>query len=73
MSRKQKKVNEEVRAGPSGQSVASSQPGPAERRQMQLRALLADKQRELEALLNKEVSKRNIMKYLLPLCPSVYF
>ncbi|CAH0628846.1 unnamed protein product [Chrysodeixis includens] len=47
VSRK-KKVNEEVRAGPSGQ------PGPAERRQMQLRALLADKQRELEALLNKE-------------------
>ncbi|XP_050342182.1 putative mediator of RNA polymerase II transcription subunit 26 isoform X4 [Nymphalis io] len=38
--RKQKKVNEA---------------GPAERRQMQLRALLADKQRELEALLNKEV------------------
>ncbi|XP_026491275.2 putative uncharacterized protein DDB_G0282133 isoform X4 [Vanessa tameamea] len=37
--RKQKKVNEA---------------GPAERRQMQLRALLADKQRELEALLNKE-------------------
>ncbi|XP_047023771.1 putative uncharacterized protein DDB_G0282133 isoform X1 [Helicoverpa zea] len=48
VSRKQKKVNEEVRAGPSGQ------PGPAERRQMKLRALLADKQRELEALLNKE-------------------
>ncbi|CAH0759230.1 unnamed protein product [Diatraea saccharalis] len=48
VARKQKKVNEEVRAGPSGA------PGPAERRQMQLRALLADKQRELEALLNKE-------------------
>ncbi|KPJ01957.1 Pericentriolar material 1 protein [Papilio xuthus] len=48
VSRKQKKVNEEVRAGP------SCVPGPAERRQMQLRALLADKQRELEALLNKE-------------------
>ncbi|CAG4964483.1 unnamed protein product, partial [Parnassius apollo] len=48
VSRKQKKVNEEVRAGPSGG------PGPAERRQMQLRALLAEKQRELEALLNKE-------------------
>nr|XP_037870688.1 myb-like protein I isoform X8 [Bombyx mori] len=46
--RKQKKVNEEVRAGPSGT------PGPVERRQMQLRALLAEKQRELEALLNKE-------------------
>ncbi|KAH9641025.1 hypothetical protein HF086_015121 [Spodoptera exigua] len=54
VSRKQKKVNEEVRAGPSGQSAPSGQPGPAERRQMQLRALLADKQRELEALLNKE-------------------
>lgn len=38
-----------MRAGPSGV------PGPAERRQMQLRALLADKQRELEALINKEV------------------
>ncbi|KAJ0179369.1 hypothetical protein K1T71_005081 [Dendrolimus kikuchii] len=48
VSRKQKKVNEEVRPGPSGA------PGPAERRQMQLRAMLADKQRELEALLNKE-------------------
>lgn len=49
MSRKQKKVNEEVRPGPSGA------PGPIERRQMQLRAILAEKQRELEALLNKEV------------------
>ncbi|XP_049888091.1 uncharacterized protein LOC126382335 isoform X3 [Pectinophora gossypiella] len=48
VGRKQKKVNEEVRPGPSGA------PGPAERRQMQLRALLAEKQRELEALLNKE-------------------
>ncbi|XP_045488972.1 probable WRKY transcription factor protein 1 isoform X4 [Pieris rapae] len=45
-SRKPKKVNEEV-------SVPC--PGPAERRQMQLRALLAEKQRELELLLNKEV------------------
>ncbi|XP_026327021.1 pericentriolar material 1 protein isoform X3 [Hyposmocoma kahamanoa] len=50
LARKQKKVNEEVRPGPSGVSA----PGPAERRQMQLRALLAEKQRELEALLNKE-------------------
>lgn len=49
--RKQKKVNEEIRPGPSGVSA----PGPAERRQIQLRALLAEKQRELEALLNKEV------------------
>ncbi|KAL4714427.1 hypothetical protein ACJJTC_017722, partial [Scirpophaga incertulas] len=48
VSRKQKKVNEEIRAGPSGV------PGPAERRQMQLRALLAGKQRELDELLNKE-------------------
>lgn len=48
---KQKKVNEEVRASGSG---ASGSVGPAERRQMQLRALLADKQRELETLLNKE-------------------
>ncbi|XP_072941830.1 uncharacterized protein [Epargyreus clarus] len=46
-SRKQKKVNEEVRA-------STSAMGPAETRQMQLRALLAEKQRELEALLNKE-------------------
>ncbi|XP_045763567.1 putative uncharacterized protein DDB_G0289263 isoform X4 [Maniola jurtina] len=46
--RKQKKVNEDVR------SRAAGCPGPAERRQIQLRALLADKQRELEALLNKE-------------------
>lgn len=49
MSRKQKKVNEEMQAGPSGI------PGPVERRQIQLRALLAEKQRELETLLNKEV------------------
>ncbi|XP_075972950.1 uncharacterized protein LOC142974477 isoform X2 [Anticarsia gemmatalis] len=53
-SRKQKKVNEEVRGPPSGGAGPSGVPGPAERRQMQLRALLADKQRELEALLNKE-------------------
>ncbi|XP_034825749.1 interaptin-like isoform X7 [Maniola hyperantus] len=46
--RKQKKVNEEVR------SRVAACAGPAERRQIQLRALLADKQRELEALLNKE-------------------
>ncbi|XP_045525285.1 probable WRKY transcription factor protein 1 isoform X4 [Pieris brassicae] len=45
-NRKPKKVNEEV---------SVSCPGPAERRQMQLRALLAEKQRELELLLNKEV------------------
>ncbi|KAM3968337.1 LOW QUALITY PROTEIN: uncharacterized protein ACR2FA_008038 [Aphomia sociella] len=59
VSRKHKKVNEEAVAGPSGTSggsgaSGSSAPGPAERRQLQLRALLADKQRELEALLNKE-------------------
>ncbi|XP_059060296.1 pericentriolar material 1 protein [Achroia grisella] len=60
VSRKHKKVNEEAVAGPSGvnapsgSSTASGPPGPAERRQLQLRALLADKQRELEALLNKE-------------------
>ncbi|CAH2092019.1 unnamed protein product [Euphydryas editha] len=47
--RKQKKVNE-VRGAV----------GPAERRQLQLRALLADKQRELEALLNKEVRVRRV-------------
>ncbi|CAK1551834.1 unnamed protein product [Leptosia nina] len=52
-NRKQKKVNEE------SASRASSCPGPAERRQMQLRALLAEKQRELEALLNKEVINSN--------------
>ncbi|XP_060800710.1 pericentriolar material 1 protein isoform X1 [Amyelois transitella] len=34
--------------------VNSLASGPAERRQQQLRALLADKQRELEALLNKQ-------------------
>ncbi|XP_037297193.1 putative uncharacterized protein DDB_G0282133 isoform X2 [Manduca sexta] len=50
VSRKQKKVNEEVLGGGGGGC-----PGPAERRQLQLRALLADKQRELDALLNKEV------------------
>ncbi|XP_037297200.1 pericentriolar material 1 protein isoform X8 [Manduca sexta] len=49
VSRKQKKVNEEVLGGGGGGC-----PGPAERRQLQLRALLADKQRELDALLNKE-------------------
>ncbi|VVC89164.1 unnamed protein product [Leptidea sinapis] len=48
VSRKQKKVNEE--GGARGTS-----PGPSERRQRQLRALLADKQRELEELLNKQV------------------
>lgn len=58
--RKQKKVNEEVRAPPA--------PGPAERRQLQLRALLADKQRELEALLNKEV---NTVPLYLSVCWSV--
>lgn len=64
VSRKHKKVNEEAVAGPSGASGGNvvngasggggGAPGPAERRQLQLRALLADKQRELEALLNKE-------------------
>lgn len=47
-TRKQKKVNEEVRASTSGV------PGPVERRQMELRAILAEKQKQLEALLNKE-------------------
>lgn len=61
IARKQKKVNEEVRPGPSGVNA----PGPAERRQMQLRAMLAEKQRELEALLNKEVKllKPNVFYY----------
>ncbi|XP_031763486.2 pericentriolar material 1 protein isoform X3 [Galleria mellonella] len=64
VSRKHKKVNEEAVAGPSGASGGNvvngasggggGAPGPAERRQLQLRVLLADKQRELEALLNKE-------------------
>ncbi|XP_061379011.1 pericentriolar material 1 protein-like isoform X4 [Danaus plexippus] len=59
--RKQKKVNEEVVRGTvNGVGGGSgSGLGPAERRQMQLRALLADKQRELEALLNKKVSSGN--------------
>ncbi|KAG6438895.1 hypothetical protein O3G_MSEX000306 [Manduca sexta] len=60
VSRKQKKVNEEVLGGGGGGGGARGGggggcPGPAERRQLQLRALLADKQRELDALLNKEV------------------
>ncbi|XP_063379631.1 uncharacterized protein LOC134666421 isoform X2 [Cydia fagiglandana] len=48
-SRKQKKVNEQAST-----SSAWHAAGPAERRQLQLRALLADKQRELDKLLNKE-------------------
>ncbi|XP_063530495.1 uncharacterized protein LOC134741589 [Cydia strobilella] len=48
-SRKQKMVNEQASTS-SGWHAA----GPAERRQLQLRALLADKQRELDKLLNKE-------------------
>ncbi|GBP35465.1 Pericentriolar material 1 protein [Eumeta japonica] len=47
-TRKHKKINEDVRPSTSGI------PGPVERRQMELRALLAEKQKQLEALLNKE-------------------
>ncbi|XP_061706728.1 uncharacterized protein LOC133517428 [Cydia pomonella] len=56
-SRKQKKVNEQASPSPSRSGGGWHAPGPAERRQLQLRALLADKQRELDSLLNKEVHK----------------
>ncbi|XP_063374985.1 uncharacterized protein LOC134662642 [Cydia amplana] len=59
-SRKQKKVNEQASTSGGGGWHAA---GPAERRQLQLRALLADKQRELAKLLHKEVPTHYTLSY----------
>lgn len=52
---RKKKLNEEVRACSSGAVAQAAPPTAAERRLMQLRGLLAEKQRELDVMLTRQV------------------